>query len=209
MPTPAPTVSILSCFQTCEVLGGTAKQLSAGNLLSYVRLPSYLQITFDIVVAALAPTDNFLSLLEVVNDNGDVLLGVYATSAVNLMIMHAGQIVVVEGPELTPQYATQWTTVTIAIYPGLLAAYTSTHPRIITQVSVEQDVATFGKVYKVYSSSPIEVGTGGSIRNVSIEGKYLLIYLCFFNFFAKVITTSALTPCYFLSVLCSDRSRTR
>lgn len=136
-----------------------------------MRLPEFFRLTFEVRGNALAPQETYRSLLEISNTEGDVVLGVYTSPSRNLMYLYNGAIELSEGPEVSLQYNTEWTAVSVLITPLQLITFSSTDPSDIFTAPLTWYFPTFNKVFSLYASSPYEGSAGGMIRNVNITGK--------------------------------------
>jgi hypothetical protein len=173
-PTQPPTaspVSLYDCRDTCTFLS-TAVPIVAGSLRARVRFPpSAFVMSFDVGGVALGEAPGGANgILQIVRESGSYhFLSVLTTSTRGLRIRYNNADVVDgTGPMLQTDYATAFTSITIAVNNNELKVFTSSAVTTFTYPVTMANTTSF--VYAMYASAWAPA-SGGQIRSMSISGE--------------------------------------
>lgn len=182
-PTAPPTASAthyqapqaVDCSQGCSLLAsGSALIAEMHSIYEITMPPRDFQLTFEAIGVSLEDGDGPKSVLSLLGEGGMEVVGVYTTSDRHLQLVALGATIVNQGPALSADYATEWNTIRVAFSNGVISFSTGWPDSTPLTIPVSDISGPFeGAGLCVLYAGYLEPVSGGSVRNIVIEGPLL------------------------------------
>ena len=177
-PTAAPTpLPLHDCRGGCTLAAGTSIAITGGTAALSIQFPTYFTLSFEVMGLGLAASSSTRkNIINIYYPNTyNSKLKVSATETRELEFSYNGALVVEYGSLLDAAYQSTYTTVVVTVKPLEITTTTSSDYDVVNSYTVPADAFDSSLVYTLFASGAGMLSSLGTLRNIVITRKFLLL----------------------------------